>query len=50
MRHAIAMMAVMLLDHWLANTERVVSSSVLGLLFNGVESILLGIKRLISRR
>lgn len=50
MKHALLLFCVMTFDHWLANTERVAASSILGLIFNGVESTLVAVKKIFSRR
>ncbi len=49
MKHHMVLMAVLVFDHWLANTERVAASSILGLLFRIFESTLILIKRTLSR-
>ena len=49
MIHYAIMTFIMLLDHWLANTERVIANSILGLLLNAMESIIIAIAKLISR-
>ena len=45
MTHYLILAFVLLLDHWLANTERVVASSILGLLFRGMEFIIIAIAK-----
>lgn len=50
MTHALVLLAIMAIDHWLAKTERIAAASILDLIFRVLESILIRIRNIISRK